>query len=132
MNRVPFSMAEKKFIWENRYDLTYSELASKVSSIYGIKRSLPTIHRYITRREEAARLKSVPAASFLFTRNLKPEITNRRLVCVMTETDTTLFDIAAAVGLDIDYVRGLIAMGGIPKLYAKPVRDFYEDMGIVV
>jgi len=135
MKAVPIGIAEKNFIWEYRNELTPAEIASKVSTIFGTKRHEKTIYNHIKRRryrEKSARSKYVDVSCLLGIRNFKPEITNWRLVWVMTKTNTTLFDIAAAAGIDIDHVRGLVSMGGIPKLYAKPVKDFYKDMGIVV
>jgi len=146
MSRNKFSDEESNYVWAHKDDLTYSQLAERVFFIFGTKRGPETIysHLYIRRLKEKdaillARVrqtvledKPVRESCLLGTRNFNPEITNRRLVWVMTETDTTLFDVAVITGLDIDCLRGLVAMGGIPKLYAQPVRDFYEDMGVVV
>ena len=134
MKAVPISTAEKNFIWEYRDKLTCAELALKVSAIFGNKRHEKTIYNHIarSRRKEMSLHKYVDVSRLLGIRNFKPEITNWCLVQAMTETDTTLFDIAATAGLDIDHLRGLIAMGGIPKLHAKPVRDFYKDIGLVL
>lgn len=132
MNGVPFSEEEKNFIWAYRNDLTYIELASKVLAIFGTKRSPQTISTLTWRREfreETVQSKPEDGPGLLGTRNFKPEITNRRLVWAMTKTDTTLFDIAAIIGIDIDHVRGLVAMGGIPKLYAAAVRLMYKKLG---
>lgn len=134
MKAVPIGIAEKRFIWEYRNKLTPSEIASKVSTIFGSKRHEKTIYNHIARRRrrEKSSHKYVDVSCLVGTRNFKPEIINSCLVQAMTKTDTTLFDIAAAAGIDIDHLRGLIAIGGIPKLHAKPVRDFYADMGVVL
>lgn len=59
-----------------------------------------------------------------------PAIKSQNLIEIMEKTNTSLWDIAKIIRIDIDDVRLMIRNGGLPKKYAWPVIKMYRQMGI--
>ena len=153
MREPRFLAGEMEFIRRYYDRVDVKELTDKLNNSFHNKRSMTAIYFLKVQfkkergiREPAARVvlekQKVAALSAVFCprvglslkpRNIPhPAIKSQSLIELMEKTNTSLWDIAKAIRIDIDDVRLMIRNGGLPKIYAWPVIKMYRQMGVSI
>lgn len=148
-----FLSGEKDFISKYYDYFEIQELTDRLNNIFHNRRSISSIAvlkskfkkdrgirkdaaKVVLERQKVAALTpalySDVGLSLKFKSNFHPAIKSKQLIKIMDETNTSLWDIAKAIRLDIDDVRLMTRNGGLPKIYAWPVIKMYRQLGVTL